>query len=364
MHQLPGFVALFVLVTSVAFAQSTADSAVALENTPIYVVADASRTPLRVAAQGTVFRVLQEDGDWTRVQFTDPQWGQRVGYVQTKALRFSRPDLEPMDLSVRPAPAAAPASSSLEASPDVQTRYQAPAHQVTRSRDFERGWIDVNFGVAIAAEEDVSVERTYERFREDATSRVTYHNSLGASFDFGGGVMFTRQLGAGVSFGGTAHMKPADLYVDIPHPTVFNRHASDTAVTEGDLQRVEGAVHIQVMGVTELSRRARLRVFGGPTYFRVQQDLSSGITYLQAFNLLGANSVDITGTDIEEKLEGTGWGFHAGADFSFFFSRVVGIGAMARYSRGTVEVIEPAFDTPLELKAGGLQIGGGLRLKF
>ena len=71
MHQLPGFVALFVLVTSVAFAQSTADTAVALENTPIYVVADASRTPLRVAAQGTVFRVLQEDGDWTRVQFTD-----------------------------------------------------------------------------------------------------------------------------------------------------------------------------------------------------------------------------------------------------------------------------------------------------
>jgi opacity protein-like surface antigen len=135
MHQLPGFVALFALVASVAFAQSTADTAVALENTPIYVVADATRTPLRVAAQGTVFRVLQEDGDWTRVQFTDPQWGQRVGYVHTKALRFSRPDLAPMDLSVRE-PASGP--SPLEESRMSPQRIAAPA-QPMQAR-FDRAW--------------------------------------------------------------------------------------------------------------------------------------------------------------------------------------------------------------------------------
>ncbi len=58
MRQLPSLVALFVLVATSAFAQSPPDSGVALENTPVYVVPDASRTPLRVAAQGTVFKVL------------------------------------------------------------------------------------------------------------------------------------------------------------------------------------------------------------------------------------------------------------------------------------------------------------------
>ncbi|HEX7086419.1 MAG TPA: hypothetical protein VF198_08655 [Vicinamibacterales bacterium] len=84
-----------------AAAQGPAPTAVAVEQAPVYVAPDVSRTPLRVAAQGTVFKVLAEEGEWTRVQFQDPQWGPRTGYVQTRALRFQRPDLTPMDLSVR-----------------------------------------------------------------------------------------------------------------------------------------------------------------------------------------------------------------------------------------------------------------------
>ena len=83
-----------------AFAQGA--TAVATLNTPVYIAPDTTRTPLRTAAQGTVFTVVAEEGEWTKVQFKDPQWGVRVGYVQTKALRFSRPDLAPMDLSTTP----------------------------------------------------------------------------------------------------------------------------------------------------------------------------------------------------------------------------------------------------------------------
>lgn len=97
------------LAATPAFAQS-GGTAVAITNTPVYVAPDASRTPLRTAAQGTVFTVLAEQGEWTQVQFKDPQWGIRVGYVATKALQFRRPELEPMDLSTaaEPAPRYAP----------------------------------------------------------------------------------------------------------------------------------------------------------------------------------------------------------------------------------------------------------------
>jgi len=88
------------LITGSAIAQDR--TAVATVNTPVYIAPDTTRTPLRVAAQGTVFTVVAEEGEWTKVQFKDPQWGVRVGYVATSALRFRRPELEPMDLSTTP----------------------------------------------------------------------------------------------------------------------------------------------------------------------------------------------------------------------------------------------------------------------
>lgn len=53
---------LTLLAATLAFAQSSG-TAVAITNTPVYVAPDASRTPLRTAAQGTVFTVLAEQGE-------------------------------------------------------------------------------------------------------------------------------------------------------------------------------------------------------------------------------------------------------------------------------------------------------------
>ena len=71
---------------------------------PIFIVPDSARQPLRVAATGTTLNVLKEDGDWTQVQFADPQWGPRTGWIEAKFIRISRPDLQPMDLSIRNEP--------------------------------------------------------------------------------------------------------------------------------------------------------------------------------------------------------------------------------------------------------------------
>jgi hypothetical protein len=57
-----------------------------------------------------------------------------------------------------------------------------------------------------------------------------------------------------------------------------------------------------------------LRVFGGPSYFRVQQDFVADIRYMQVAPFLSrVNRVDVVGWDGSDKVEGAGWGFHAGA---------------------------------------------------
>jgi len=70
---------------------------------PIYLQPGA-QIPLRVAAVGTALKVFREEGEWAEVEFNDPQYGRRVGWVQSKLIRISRPELQPMDLSVRDTP--------------------------------------------------------------------------------------------------------------------------------------------------------------------------------------------------------------------------------------------------------------------
>jgi hypothetical protein len=349
------------LCAAPAAAQPEIAKATVTTNAPIFIQPGA-QTPLRVAKAGTALKVLQEEGEWLEVEFNDPQFGRRVGWVQKKLVQIFRPELEPMDLSVKEVPPTGNPPSSHSPS---STR-QLPATSVSAPRR-ERGWIDVNIGAASAAQTSVTTEfNVDDGFGELATYRVGYKAPTGAAFDFGGGVMFTDTIGLGVLFAGTAHKSPADLDIRIPHPTAFNRFATDQAPTEGDLDRVEGAAHIQLMFKAPLDDdRVRVRLFGGPSYFRLEADAVSNIRYVQTFNLLGFNEVEIDSYETQ-KVEETAWGFHVGGDVTWFFSRVFGIGGFARLSRGEVTVEDPDIpaDGPIDVKVGGFQGGLGLRFRF
>ena len=70
---------------------------------PIYV-APGNQTPLRVVGAGSVLRVVAIQDDWYQVEFKDPQWGTRVGFVAVTSTRANvTPSVlsEPMDLSIQ-----------------------------------------------------------------------------------------------------------------------------------------------------------------------------------------------------------------------------------------------------------------------
>ena len=129
--------------------------------------------------------------------------------------------------------------------------------------------------------------------------------------------------------------------------------------------RVEGGSNIQLMFVAYDRRGVRVRVFGGPSFFRVQQDAVDEVDYNQDYLVFSpVNSVSIT-TFTQRQVEGTGWGGHVGADVSYFFTHVVGVGGFARFTRGSVDIENTlAGGGTVTVKAGGVQAGGGLRLRF
>ena len=57
---------------------SRLDGGVILEAAPVFLLPDTTRTPLRTLAAGTAVRVLEEKGDWVRIEFRDNQYGARV----------------------------------------------------------------------------------------------------------------------------------------------------------------------------------------------------------------------------------------------------------------------------------------------
>jgi hypothetical protein len=230
------------------------------------------------------------------------------------------------------------------------------------ARTYEKGWVDVNFGVANAAEKEFESVKVLMISQEAGGGAAAYSLPRGASFDVGGGYMFSPHIGVGVSLAGTAHEDTAGLGISVPHPLYFNASAVDGDVTDDALQRTEGAWHIHAMTVPVQTPRFRLRAFAGPSYFLARQDVVTGILYDQRYQVFGlGNVVDIT-SYTKERAEGTGWGFHAGADASVFFNRVFGVGAVVRVSRGTVTIDD--YGGEEDRKVGGVQFGGGVRMKF
>jgi hypothetical protein len=233
---------------------------------------------------------------------------------------------------------------------------------------FERIWIDVDAAVAMAPA-DPAMHAAVAQPVELAELDVRYQLPRSAALDVGAGFMLTRRVGVGLSVGATVHEHSAEMSLRIPHPFFPNTFATDLAETDLVMQRIERTVGLHAMVVPLQRRRLRLRLYGGPTLFRMSQDAVSDIFYNHFYFVrFPTNGVEITNYDLR-RVSGTGWGLHGGADASVFFTRVLGVGGFARYARGAVD-FENTLATSLgqtqrvSVKAGGAEVGAGLRLKF
>ncbi len=98
-----GWLAAFCLLVVPTIALAQQGTATVTPDAPIYIRAEVTPTPLRVAAPGTRLRLLQDSGDWLQVEFGDPQYGRRVGWTQRQFVTLGGENLTPIDLSVDPA---------------------------------------------------------------------------------------------------------------------------------------------------------------------------------------------------------------------------------------------------------------------
>lgn len=244
------------------------------------------------------------------------------------------------------------------------------AQTTGQSAEESRIFVDVNLS---GAYRPLAKDRTYTSLfvvhGEHGAAHATYprpsRSGLSPLVDVGGGYMLTRALGVGVSFGRSSHEGTVGIGATIPDPVFLNASARHSGVTDRALARTEAATNVFLAWVVRGIPRSQLRVFGGPTFFSYTAEMVKDVSYTQAFSSLAPqNAITITGFE-SGHVRANAIGFHVGADVTYFFTQVIGVGAGVRVSRGTVTVDEEPLSKTEQLIRVGRTLGFvGVRVRF
>jgi hypothetical protein len=195
------------------------------------------------------------------------------------------------------------------------------------------------------------------------------------SFDIDGGFTITHGFGGAVRWGHTEHDYPTAVGFALSNPFVAPSEALAGKATDA-FDRNESALDFMATYSFDIAYNTPVRVFGGPTYFLVEQAALESVSYDEAF---APHSVDITGLSTRN-VDLSAWGYNVGADVSYFFTRHVGIGGGVRLNRGTATNVEfplpgltggplpilfPSGSTPpTDFHVGHATLAVGVRLRY
>jgi len=218
--------------------------------------------------------------------------------------------------------------------------------------------VSINLGAESAAGTFTSTT-TAPVYQESSTVNASY--SLPAGLFVDGGVVVRlgrRGFGVGTAVSWFTRSQAASVTGTIPHPFLFNTPRALSGTTS-PLARGETAVHIQAAFVST-SKRRDVVIAGGPSFFHVSQELVGDATYAEAYPY---DTTTFTGATVS-KASASKLGFHAGVDVGMKLSKRFGVGGAVRFSRAMLNLPLARTTSGVNVDAGGLQAGGGVRLFF
>jgi opacity protein-like surface antigen len=201
-------------------------------------------------------------------------------------------------------------------------------------------------------------EFTFELYRETGRTEVSYPIEAGFLFDAGVGIRLWRGLGAGVAVSRFVKDGAVSTTTSLPHPLFLQQNREITGDADG-ITREETGVHIQAQYLLPLSANLQVTLMGGPSILQVNQALVTDVNYSEEYPYDTASFTGVDSRDVKESATG----FNAGADVRWMFSRHVGVGALVRFTRATVDLDAPGNRT-ISVDAGGTHVGAGVRIVF
>jgi hypothetical protein len=192
---------------------------------------------------------------------------------------------------------------------------------------------------------------------EEASVDTTFEIPSGAMFEGGVLVRIFRNVAAGVAYYQASSTNDLQVTARIPHPLLITRHRTVEGATPA--RHEQSGLHVNAAYILPATERVYVAVSAGPTYFTARQRVVKSVAVSETYPY---DTASFASADLES-LSGSGWGFNAGVDVGWMFTRNVGVGGMLRYSRATLS-LEPSGRDALDIDAGGLHAGIGARVGF
>jgi hypothetical protein len=207
--------------------------------------------------------------------------------------------------------------------------------------------VNVSVGGLLQSHE-FSPVTTFTLYNETGT--VTANQTIGGGFvfDVSGGYRFWRNISGAVGISTFNGSGEAAAVAAIPDPVVIGQPTLKEFVPSdfGDLSQTTVATNFQAVWTRPINDRFDVAVFGGPSIIHVSQELPSVTPDPSALPIVISES-------------GTGVGGNVGVDVAYRVNPRYRVGAFVRYLGGSVD--RPSIDG---LTVGGVEIAGGIRLRF
>jgi len=224
----------------------------------------------------------------------------------------------------------------------------------------DRGYINVGWGVE-SGSSAMTDSRTGSIYEEAATVTSSATFSSGSLFDVGVGIRIIKNLTFGASYHQEQNDTEGRLTGSIPSPVVFNRPRTLDQAVPG-LERKEKAVHLQFGWVVPINEKIDVLVYGGPSFFRLEQFVVSEVSFGEGNN----NTVVADPSIATRKKSQTG--YNVGADATYIVwqndSVRIGAGGFVRFAQASTDVEMFTGSQPQSTDVGGVQFGFGARLRF
>lgn len=228
--------------------------------------------------------------------------------------------------------------------------------QVRRAPREPRGFVAVSAGIQGAG--SLTDTFSFEQYAEDGVVRAEYPGGTATLFDVSAGMRVWRRIGVGASVTRSAASIDAGVRAEVPHPFFLDRPRT----VEGeaaDLSRDETGVHVQLYWEPRMTGKLRVRLFAGPSWIDVRQDLVDGVDVNEVYPFDETTFRSAR----TRRSSASAMGAHAGGDVSWMVTRRVAAGVLLRYAGAGLD-LNASGPRDVSIDGGGLQAAGGVRVSF
>jgi hypothetical protein len=229
----------------------------------------------------------------------------------------------------------------------------------------QRGYVQIGGGAQSGSHSNTSTS-TFTIYDEAGSILGTQAYGGGAIFNIGGGVRVWKNLVAALNYTRNSDEMETAVVARVPHPLFLNR-PREVAQTVGDLEHVENAYHLSLNWMFPFGENLTLGVGGGPSFVGVSHEFASSASVQELDGPPNYSSValsDITFT----RGEKTATTVNVGADLTYNLPFDLGqagkVGATVGFRYAGGDVTLPATTGDVDVKYGGAQFWGGLRVSF